>query len=324
MKARCSSCHWVVSRVITDGDSPAAESRRTPPMPARSRRSTGRAGIATAAPRSPWALAAPRRHDRALEPCAAPRCRDRCAGRSPAAHDLDRAGRGGDRPWPGVPVAHHQPPAGLVDQVAAGQRCTRQPPAPARPPACAERLRGTISSSVDDSSSPVDSSATIFNIGVSFLAGVANAGSSSRLSTRKVRRALERVADPQLQVIPLFAGAPTPGSHKFRSYLSRQTRIQLGRQARPGQRAATSVSVSLDRTLDSVVWGELARRQGQVRREGGLGEGGCRAQGDRTCVGGRLLGVGAGWGARGGGAGAGSFGRGRVGAGRECSLGTVH
>ena len=36
MKARCSSCHWAVSRVITDGDNPAAEPKNSPSAGAKS------------------------------------------------------------------------------------------------------------------------------------------------------------------------------------------------------------------------------------------------------------------------------------------------
>ena len=202
MNARCSSCHWVVSRVITDGDSPAARAEELARAPARSHRVDRPCRYSNGSTSDTLGLL--RHHggtiellNRARSPVSGSTRRSFDPGRS----DLDRARRRGDRARPGVPVADHQPPAPLVELDRAARRGTRRPPAPTPPPASAGRPHGR--SHPTSTTAPRASTRRSLPSTSAFLPRRrCQRRQLSFDSTRKVRRALERVADPQLQVIP--------------------------------------------------------------------------------------------------------------------------
>ena len=148
-KARCSSCHWVVSRVITDADSPAAEPKNPASAGAKSpldmpcRYISGSTSVTFGLLRHHGGTIELRNRHRS------PVSSSTRLSFTRGAVDLDRPRRRGDRARLGVPVAHHQPPAPLVTLAGQRRRCTRPPRPPARPPASGGRPPGTISSSAD-------------------------------------------------------------------------------------------------------------------------------------------------------------------------------
>ena len=165
MNARCSSCHCVVSRVITDGDSPAADPKNSVSAGAKSpvdmpcRYSSGSTS-------DTFGLL--RHHGATIE------LRNRI--RSPLSGSTRRSFTRGAR----ISTA----PAAVV--IVRGRACplrtTSRRPCSSSSPRSAARYSSTsssnaaasirrapsrqISSNVDDSSSPVDSSVTTVNIGV--------------------------------------------------------------------------------------------------------------------------------------------------------------
>ena len=150
-------------------------------------------------------LARPRRQDRAAEPAPLARASSTRRSFTRGARHLDRPRRRRDRARLGVPVAHHQPTAPLVTLAGQRRRCRRPPRPRARPPASGGHPPGR------SHPAPQRISAAALVIGHysqhrrSFLAGAANAGSSSFWFNEE--------------------GTPRPRTdrpiHRFRSYLRR-------------------------------------------------------------------------------------------------------
>ena len=107
----------VVSRVITDADSPAADPKNSSSAGAKSFELIPCRYINGSTSATFGRLAGPRRDDRAAEPAPLPGRLVDPAVIHPRRHHLDRPGAGHDLAGLGVPVADHQPPAVLVDLV---------------------------------------------------------------------------------------------------------------------------------------------------------------------------------------------------------------
>ena len=165
-KARCSACHWAVSRVITDADSPAADPKNSPNAGAKSPRSC-RAGTSAATPRPPSGLF--RHHgvqDRAAEPAPLARRSIDPPVVHPRRRHLDRPRRRRDRARLGVAVADHQPVAALVDARRPAPRCRRRPRPRGPRPASAGRPPARSRRAPHASPPRPSSSVTTLNIGV--------------------------------------------------------------------------------------------------------------------------------------------------------------
>ncbi len=168
-EGRCSSCHWVVSRVITDADSPAADPKNPSSAGAKSpldmpcRYSSGSTSVTFGDLRAHGGTI---ELNRIRSPVS-----DRSDGRSPAGPDLDPPRPGRDRPRLGVAVADHQPLPALVDLPPAPRR-TRRPRPRARPRASAGRPPGDLIQRQRISAAAVVIS-YYFQHRRSFLAGVA-------------------------------------------------------------------------------------------------------------------------------------------------------
>src|SRR5690606_17753547 len=81
-------------------------------------------------------------------------------------------------------------------------RCRRPPPPPTRPPASDARPPGRSHPASTTADAPASAPRSLLSTSA-FLPRRRCRASDLSWSPRKVRRALERVADPQLQVIPL-------------------------------------------------------------------------------------------------------------------------
>ena len=114
--------------------------------------------------------------------------------------DLDPARGGGDGAGLGVAVAHHQPPATLARARRPALRCRRRPRLRGRRPASAGRPHGR-SRRARPPAPRWRRHRSLLSTSAFLPRRRSTASDYSFWSTRKVRRALERVGDPQVLVI---------------------------------------------------------------------------------------------------------------------------